>query len=952
MSNYANLKSAIQSVIKTNGNNEITGQLLQTELLAMITTLGYGYQFMGIASPETVPGTPDAKVFYIAYTPGTYTNFNGISVTGLCVLKYATGWVKEDIPVTGGGGTDFTVETTDLTLLSGDPNKLKFADRLRESNITTGKNYIIVRETGTLSGQLSVANAIYEIRYDFDLSNGSVEIPANSILLFNGGKIKNATITGNDTAIIAGNYKIFDNVIFAGTFNGNLNACWVGAVPNDSTFDNSPILQKWFDDHCEFFNNIEWPQANYYFGTAVTLSTDKRDKHIYGCNSTFYVNIATDDAVFITLNVGENFSLRDVRIINNRKTGVYSISKTTALHLIKTHQFALQGLYISNFDRGVHLTDVWYGQFYGKNSFWQNRIAIFIDVATSQEVNTVDIHNVRVSGCSLDAAKALYPQESGESENDWQLRYGRCGVDVHSATYAVKYYGMVIEGVDFGIRYNYRARSSQATIDSIINIENCYFEGNVVNDIYIGKGYVINPNNYSYYYAISGGRVNIISCVFHTSLERNIFIKDCYALIRECGEATFQPVQEYGRSISDVDQSISPKLGTPATIVRKIGTMLGYPSNVGNVYPATIRQTAGNLRSLDKASGLLTGTGTLNIDTVIYTANGTGVARYIPKLNSFFDAPTVRVHAGIKPFELSLIDNVFYVKIKSGNGFVDVRSYGSQYLTAIYSLRDDGIEITEFIRRWKAGTAYTGFVNQVFPFKVRSVPSEGKLYMENYQGVESLIGIGKVAIDAGFSFTQGYYIFVEALCFIFYAYSSPRVVSDFVQCGRSYFEFGITGSSTAQFNKFRFVCTETQRNALRPRFNAIVYNTTSKKVEIYNGIEWVELTDPFARFVYSESGKSIAERAAAPDAPGQTFFNYATGITYKYAILSADRYTGQWFGDIGQILSLDHPNGYDATDNPVDYATELTAGEMVRYNNNIIKWDGTQFVNLDDTPIS
>ena len=71
MSNYANLKSAIQDVIKTNGNNEITGQLLQNELLAMITTLGYGYQFMGVASPDTVPGTPDAKVFYIAYTPGT-----------------------------------------------------------------------------------------------------------------------------------------------------------------------------------------------------------------------------------------------------------------------------------------------------------------------------------------------------------------------------------------------------------------------------------------------------------------------------------------------------------------------------------------------------------------------------------------------------------------------------------------------------------------------------------------------------------------------------------------------------------------------------------------------------------------------------------------------------------------------------------------------------------------
>ena len=244
MSNYANLKSAIQSVIKTNGNNEITGQLLQNELLAMITTLGYGYQFMGIANPDTVPGTPDAKVFYIAYTPGTYTNFNGISVTGLCVLKYATGWVKEDILVTG-GGTDIAVESTDLTLLSGDPNKLKFADRLRESNITTGKNYIILRENATFAQQVTISNAIYEIRYDFDLNNASFTVPANSVLKFVGGKLTNGTLVGNNTAIDADIVQIFGTDI---TLSGSWNLIsaypeWYGAVADGST-DCTTAIQK------------------------------------------------------------------------------------------------------------------------------------------------------------------------------------------------------------------------------------------------------------------------------------------------------------------------------------------------------------------------------------------------------------------------------------------------------------------------------------------------------------------------------------------------------------------------------------------------------------------------------------------------------------------------------------------------------------------------------------
>lgn len=58
-----------------------------------------GYTFMGVATPETNPGTPDRKVFYIATTPGLYVNFNSVYVNNgaLSVLKYDTNWDKEDI---------------------------------------------------------------------------------------------------------------------------------------------------------------------------------------------------------------------------------------------------------------------------------------------------------------------------------------------------------------------------------------------------------------------------------------------------------------------------------------------------------------------------------------------------------------------------------------------------------------------------------------------------------------------------------------------------------------------------------------------------------------------------------------------------------------------------------------------------------------------------------------
>ena len=98
MSNYNNLKTSIDANIKQNGNQEITGPILNSVLNQMVNILGTGYQFAGVATldPATDPGTPDAKVFYIANGKGTYTNFGGIEVTedDVVVLYWDTAWHK------------------------------------------------------------------------------------------------------------------------------------------------------------------------------------------------------------------------------------------------------------------------------------------------------------------------------------------------------------------------------------------------------------------------------------------------------------------------------------------------------------------------------------------------------------------------------------------------------------------------------------------------------------------------------------------------------------------------------------------------------------------------------------------------------------------------------------------------------------------------------------------
>ena len=98
MSNYNSLKATIDANIKQNDRQEITGQILNSVLNQMVNTLGTGYQFAGVATldPATDPGTPDAKVFYIANGKGTSTNFGGVSVTedDVVVLYWDSSWHK------------------------------------------------------------------------------------------------------------------------------------------------------------------------------------------------------------------------------------------------------------------------------------------------------------------------------------------------------------------------------------------------------------------------------------------------------------------------------------------------------------------------------------------------------------------------------------------------------------------------------------------------------------------------------------------------------------------------------------------------------------------------------------------------------------------------------------------------------------------------------------------
>lgn len=151
MADYSTLKAAIRAVIRENGNEEITGTVLQGALISMINTLGAGYTFMGVATPSTNPGTPDYDVAYLA-GPGVYPNFDGVTVLpqNLAVLKLNgdEGWAVELIPATGGGAAILSYIAVDSIANLPDPG-------MDGIGYLVGENLYLYVGTGgdTLSGK-------------------------------------------------------------------------------------------------------------------------------------------------------------------------------------------------------------------------------------------------------------------------------------------------------------------------------------------------------------------------------------------------------------------------------------------------------------------------------------------------------------------------------------------------------------------------------------------------------------------------------------------------------------------------------------------------------------------------------------------------------------------------------------------------------------------------------
>ena len=197
MGNYEELKAAVASVIKTNGNQEITGQVLQNTLTTLISQVGANATFAGIATPDTAPGTPDQNVFYIAGQSGVYASFGGYEVTKNAVAfnNVSGNWVA-----------------TELNLLSSDFGNSAVYDMAYSGYLPVDLGHLYTYSGGTgryiaHSEWDAVTLRIYNPTGKLELVGANIAANAGFVF-FDDTKIKSTYLASNQTGVIPAGAKL------------------------------------------------------------------------------------------------------------------------------------------------------------------------------------------------------------------------------------------------------------------------------------------------------------------------------------------------------------------------------------------------------------------------------------------------------------------------------------------------------------------------------------------------------------------------------------------------------------------------------------------------------------------------------------------------------------------------------------------------------------------------
>ena len=230
--------------------------------------------------------------------------------------------------------------------------------RILRKNIQSNKNILT-------QSMINMPNNVYKIRYDFDLNGATINLPANSVLQFVGGSIKNGTLNGNNTVIEAdSNAVIFDSVVIEGTWNvEHIYDSWFAFNTSPSYISNQIITNILALSNDDVYNTIHFDaDRTYYFELPykgrANLGDDVRPD---------YWKLNTEEYSF--LRIFTNFTSNTHLIVNNTiqmlptNQGAYFI-----FHIEGKSNIEISGTGVINADAKDHLyTDPFAGtDYYGE----------------------------------------------------------------------------------------------------------------------------------------------------------------------------------------------------------------------------------------------------------------------------------------------------------------------------------------------------------------------------------------------------------------------------------------------------------------------------------------------------------------------------------------------------------------------------------------------------------
>lgn len=328
MANYSNLISAINAVIKTNGNNEITGAILQNVLDTIVSTIGANRTYAGTATPTTAPGTPDANIFYLASTAGSYVNFDNITVNPAelaVIVNTTSGWSKTTIVADMAAFATFKTGAFDIisgwiTKFDGtggcgfDMISLEQSGDSIEIVVTPGFSsgynmYSFTGKKNSAFGGISISGSIMNMRDD-----------AGNFLLGAGGITLNGMVkTKIKIEVVATNYNVYvDDVLkrtvaFSKmTFNRMGYACpkfgyWVGLVHSIKTNQRGTVAEYTTVDKLPGFVNDDGTGAKMWNESGSFL--DPKTKQFLESVGGVAIVFKAGDSGYLTAN-------RDVYTLN------------------------------------------------------------------------------------------------------------------------------------------------------------------------------------------------------------------------------------------------------------------------------------------------------------------------------------------------------------------------------------------------------------------------------------------------------------------------------------------------------------------------------------------------------------------------------------------------------------------------------------------------------------